>query len=174
MEKISQLMDGELAEREARLQIRRMGSDASLVHAWQIYHLIRDALRDDISTGSDFELRLRQRLDEEPTVIAPHAHVASRVVRYSLPLAATVAAVAVVGWLALSSPPQPAPSAAASRNAPAVAATEPARPVLPPPAPSGQVNDYLLAHQEFSPTAAMQGVASYVRTVSNEDWDPAR
>jgi hypothetical protein len=28
------------------------------------------------------------------------------------------------------------------------------------------VNDYLMAHQEYSPTAAMHGVASYVRTVS--------
>ena len=163
MEKISQLMDGELGEREARLQIRRLESEASLMQAWDTYHLIRDAMRDDISLGIDFERRLRQRLDGEATVIAPN--VASRVVRYSLPLAAAVAGVAVVGWLALSSQPQPAPSPGA-RIAPAVVATEtPA---------AGQMSDYLLAHQEFSPTAAMQGVASYVRTVSNEDRDTAR
>ena len=165
MEKISQLMDGELGEREARLQIRRLESDASLMQAWDTYHLIRDALRDDLCIGSDFERRLRQRLDGEPTVIAPHVHFASRLVRYSLPLAAAVAGVAVVGWLALSSQPQPAPSPGA-RIAPAVVATETP--------PAGQMSDYLLAHQEFSPTAAMQGVASYVHTVSNEDRDPAR
>ena len=170
MEKISQLMDGELGEREARLQIRRLESDAGLMQAWDTYHLIRDALRDDLCIGSDFERRLRQRLDGEPTVIAPHANFASRVVRYTLPLAAAVTGVAVVGWLALSSQPQPAPSPAA-RIAPAVIATEAVRPAAP---ASGQMSEYLLAHQEFSPTAAMQGVASYVRTVSNEDWDPAR
>jgi len=156
MEKISQLMDGELGEREARLQVRRLGSDARLVQAWDTYHLIRDALRDDICVGADFERRLRQRLDEEPTVLAPHAHFASRVGRYSLPLAATLAGVALVGWLALSSQPQ----------TPQIAATKPESRAVPALAtPSGQMNDYLLAHQEFSP---------YVRTVSNEDRDPAR
>ena len=102
MEKISQLMDGELDEREARLEIRRLGADESLAQAWDTYHLIRDVLRDDLRIGSDFESRLRQQLEAEPTVVAPHARFASRVVRHTLPLAATVAAVAVVGWLALN------------------------------------------------------------------------
>jgi hypothetical protein len=30
------------------------------------------------------------------------------------------------------------------------------------------VEDYLLAHQRFSPASSMQGVAPYVRTVSAE------
>jgi len=35
--------------------------------------------------------------------------------------------------------------------------------------PAGQVaNDYLLAHQRYSPSNAMQGVAPYVRAVSEE------
>jgi hypothetical protein len=35
--------------------------------------------------------------------------------------------------------------------------------------PAGEVaNNYLLAHQRYSPSNAMQGVASYVRTVSEE------
>jgi len=165
MDKISQLMDGELGEREARLQIRRLESDPSLTQAWDTYHLIRDALRDDICIGIDFERRLRQRLDGEPTVIAPHVHFASRVVRYSLPLAAAVAGIALVGWLALSSQPQ----------SEYLAETKPQNPVAVAAAPaSGQMSDYLLAHQEYSPTADLQGMASYVRTVSNEDRDPAR
>ena len=172
MEKISQLMDGELDEREARLEIRRLGSDQSLVQAWGTYHLIRDVLRDDLRIGSDFESRLRQQLEAEPTVVAPHTRFASRAVRHTLPLAATVAAVAVVGWLALSSPPQPAPSPMAIRPAQDPVGKEPAH--LAAGSASGQMGDYLLAHQEFSPTAAIQGVASYVHTVSNEDWDPAR
>jgi len=172
MEKISQLMDGELEERAARLEIRRLGSDQSLVQAWGTYHLIRDVLRDDLRIGSDFESRLRQQLEAEPTVVAPHTPFASRVVRHTLPLAATVAAVAVVGWLALSSPPRPAPSPIAAHPASDLGAKEPAR--LASGSASGEMGDYLLAHREFSPTTAIQGVASYVHTVSNEDRDPAR
>ena len=31
----------------------------------------------------------------------------------------------------------------------------------------GEVNDYLLAHQNYSPRSRLQGVAPYVRTVSD-------
>jgi hypothetical protein len=34
---------------------------------------------------------------------------------------------------------------------------------------NGEVNDYLLAHQQFSSSTTLQGVASYVRTVSGQD-----
>ena len=30
-----------------------------------------------------------------------------------------------------------------------------------------QLNDYLIAHQEYSPSTAIQGVAPYVRTVAD-------
>jgi sigma-E factor negative regulatory protein RseA len=36
----------------------------------------------------------------------------------------------------------------------------------------GAVNDYLTAHQEFSPSTAMQGLAPYVRTVSADESNP--
>jgi sigma-E factor negative regulatory protein RseA len=175
MEKISQLMDGEFDEHEARRQIRRLGLDAGLVQAWDTYHLIRDVLRDDTCAGSDLAHRLQQRLDQEPTLIAPHTRLSSRAARYSLPLAAAVAGVAVVGWLALTSQSQVHTATPIAQNAPPAATKEALHPVLPVPAPAnGQMNDYLLAHQEFSPTTAMQGVASYVRTVSNEDRDSSK
>ena len=175
MEKISQLMDGEFDEHEARLQIRRLELDAGLVQAWDTYHLIRDVLRDETGAGSDLARRLRERLEQEPTVVAPHTRLSSRLARYSLPLAAAVAGVVVVGWLALSSQSEVPTAAPIAQNAPPAATKEAVRPVLPVPAPAnGQMNEYLVAHQEFSPTAAMQGVASYVRAVSNEDRDSAR
>jgi sigma-E factor negative regulatory protein RseA len=44
-----------------------------------------------------------------------------------------------------------------------------APPAEPTPVPVAQgVNDYLLAHQRFSPSSAMGGIAPYVRTVSEE------
>ena len=51
MEKISQMMDGELDDIECRLQIHRLGQDAALAQSWETFHLIRDVLRDEASTG---------------------------------------------------------------------------------------------------------------------------
>jgi hypothetical protein len=78
-------------------------------------------------------------------------------------LAASVAAVALVGWLAFA--PQQSPVApVAQQQAPAaVAKTKPALVPL----PSG-ANDYLLAHQAYSPRVSLQGMAPYVRTVSEQ------
>jgi sigma-E factor negative regulatory protein RseA len=69
--------------------------------------------------------------------------------------------VALVAWLALS------------MQMPGGAPAPQARLQVPLAAPAA-VNDYMLAHQEFSPSTAMRGVASYVRTVSAHEADPAR
>jgi len=172
MEKISQLMDGELGAHETRLEILRLEHDEGLVQAWATYHLVRDVLRDEASAGAGLAARVCERLQHEPTVVAPHPRLAARAARYSLPMAATVAGVAVVAWLAFSSQPRPDKMA---ENAPRAAPNQSVNPALPVPTPvKGEMNKYLLAHQEFSPTTAMQGVGSYVRTVWNEDSDPPR
>ena len=65
----------------------------------------------------------------------------------------------MVGWLAFAPQPQvtPAPVAQVQREV---------KPNLVP-LPSA-ANDYLLAHQAFSPKISLQGMAPYVRTVSEE------
>jgi sigma-E factor negative regulatory protein RseA len=169
MEKISQLMDGELEGRECILQLDRLKRNGDLAQNWATYHLIRDVLRDEASVNIGLAQRVHQRLESEPTIIAPHTRLVARVVRYSLPMAATVAGVAVVGWLALSlnsngylggSPQQPV--------------AEVIKPKPPAPSANGQMNDYLLAHQEFSPSSDLQGLAPYIRTVSNRESESAR
>lgn len=168
MDKISELMDGELPPRESKRQIERLEHDAQLGAGWDTYHLIRDALRQDVELGPDFARRMHECLQREPTVLAPHTRLAHRAARYSLPLAASVAGVALVGWLALSVQAPGGPVQALGGKAP-TQAKAPARV-----APAAAVDDYMVAHQEFSPTTAMQGVASYVRTVSANEADPAR
>ena len=168
MEKISQLMDGELEERECRAQFRRLGEDVSLVQRWQTYHVIRDVLRDEAAAGPDLVQRVRQRLEKEPTVIAPHTRLVARVARYTVPMAAAVAGVAVVGWLTLSL--RPAIESTAQYTPPPVQSAAP-RAVA---SANGQVNEYLLAHQEYSPSTAIQGVASYIRTVATRDAEIPR
>jgi sigma-E factor negative regulatory protein RseA len=175
MDKISQLMDGELGEQASRLEIRRLEQDETLIQAWATYHLIRDVLRDEAGAGAGLAARVCERLQHEPVVFAPRARLTARAVRYSLPMAATVAGVAVVAWLAFFSQPQQdsrkiAENVAHPTSSESVAAV-PATVRAP---VKGEMNRYLLAHQEFSPTTAMQGVGSYVRTVWNEDSDLAR
>jgi hypothetical protein len=92
-------------------------------------------------------------------------------------MAAAVAGITVVGWLALNIGPtgQPgSPRVAQTSSAPGqartpLASTEPAAQGGGAKLAAGR-EYYLLAHREFSPTAAMQGVAS-LRTVSAGDAD---
>jgi sigma-E factor negative regulatory protein RseA len=82
-----------------------------------------------------------------------------------------VAAVAMVAWVMLQGQvPAVAPMAQAPATGVAVA------PVPPLVAPvSATMNDYLRAHQEYSPSTQMLGVAPYIRTVSGESGrDPRR
>jgi hypothetical protein len=62
--------------------------------------------------------------------------------------------VGLVGWLAFA--PQPQPTAP-------VAQVQPAMTIIPLPSAT---NDYLFAHQGFSPRVSLQGMAPYVRTVA--------
>jgi sigma-E factor negative regulatory protein RseA len=171
MEKISQLMDGELGAQESRLEIRRLEHDEGLIQAWATYHLIRDVLRDEADAGAGLAARVCERLEQEPTMLAPRMRFAPGVLSRPLRIAATVAGVGVVAWLAFLPQHQIGTKIAESGK--------PGSEIIAPPPPpvvlaKGEMNKYLLAHQEFSPTAAMQGVGSYVRTVWNEDSDPAR
>lgn len=166
--KISQLMDGELAAPEAASPLAALREDGEAREAWRTYHLISDALRDTRLLSRGFAVRVSARLAEEPTVLAPTVQpdaAGGRVRGFLLPAGAAAAAAALVGWLAFA--PQetqraPAPVAQAPQVKPA-ASKEPAR--VPPPVAA---DDYLLAHQSYSPRNLLPTVAPYVRTVSGE------
>jgi sigma-E factor negative regulatory protein RseA len=88
----------------------------------------------------------------------------------ALPVAASLGGVALVAWLAVfNNPFAPQKDDLALKPAPLAAQTQ----VAANPA-SGEVYDYLLAHQQFSPSTTMQGAASYVRTVSGQGMDEKR
>ncbi len=139
-ERISELMDGELDERAAEETIAQLGTDPAGREAWRTYHLIGDAMRERgirVFEGKHFSRAPRPRQG------------------WALALAASLAAVAFVGWLAFAPQPRaPQPALAQAPKAPATV-----------PLPSA-ANDYLLAHQGFSPRVSLQGMAPYVRTVS--------
>ena len=125
------MMDGELVEREAAETIAALANDAQARDAWRAYHLIGDAMR------------------EGRQVVAPRRAAANAPYwRVALPSLAVAAAVALVSWVAFAPVQQNQP-------APIAAATPPA--IVPPPSAA---NDYLLAHQGFSPRVALQGVTT--------------
>ena len=196
LERVSGLMDGELTGDEAAREIARLkngsaseivGEDGAGRDAWDTYHLIGDVIRDGSAgappLSAGFSARFSQRLAQEPTVLAPRALSAvasapakSRFHTYALSAAASVAAVAVVGWMALSNISGNTPAGGELAKAPAAVAPQVA--AVPPqtaaalvaaakPAPAAEhLHEYLLAHQGISPSTAFQGVAPYVRTVS--------
>lgn len=172
MDRISALIDGELDERQAREEFSRIKQDGELRECWDTFHLIRDAMRGECHLSPRSGWRLSERLEQEPTVLAPRRSAAKHVKTYALSLAASLAAVGVVAWVAISSNPLNTPGSFPQQGG-TVASVTPI-PVLQPVAvvpnlPSeGNMNEYLLAHQEFSPSTVMQGVVPYIRTVSTD------
>ena len=174
MEKISELMDGELDSEEASIYLKRMKEDSTLREIWDVYHRVGDALRQESALSGRIARGVSARLQDEPTVLAPRvSRVPKRVMRYAMSAAASVAGVAVVAWIALGggtmTPQQiaknAAPGAQVAATAPdttqaqatSLAAQDPA-----------EVEDLLLAHQTVSSFPTMHGSLPYVRAVSTQ------
>jgi len=174
--KISAMMDGELDARELGEPLAALGQDGEAFETWRTYHLISDTLQGRAMLAHDCLRRVVARLAEEPILIGPLPSDVARPERprWFVPsaLAASVAAVALVGWMAFApqeqggslpgpfvqAPPQPAPAVVAR-----VAKEAPQRLPM-----SAATRDYLIAHQVFSPRNSLQGMAPYVRSVSAE------
>lgn len=156
-QEISALMDGELFEDEAESLLNRIGRGSDARRDWEIYHLIGDVLRQPEHIHSDLSAKVRECMQDEPTVLAPRGRAVKQQMRMlAMSIAASLSAVGVVAWMSLQIGPEVAPKMAAQQNA--------VRPVNAQIHP--KANDYLMAHQEFSPSTDMNGGASYIRTVS--------
>lgn len=72
-EDLSALMDGETAPETTARLLAAQAEDPVLVQTWASYHLIGDALRNDLPAHIDPALRSRisEALKFEPTVLAP-------------------------------------------------------------------------------------------------------
>lgn len=180
---ISSLMDGELDPDRQQVLLTALHSHKGLRAAWSDYHLIGDALRlrEASALQSDLAGRVMAGLRNEPVVLAPRKPAERGLMRYAAALAASLAGVGVVAWLAFQpGQPGPAPSPMAQKASPlpAVAALAPALPSSPSspgavvaadvanPATAGRMQEYLLAHQAYSPINRFDGGAGYIRTVS--------
>lgn len=188
-EQLSALMDGELTPDEMKHQISALKKDGALKQTWAAYHMLGDAMRKSPQLSVGFTAKLARQLAEEPTALAPRRTPQSNTPRYAMPLAASVAAVSMVGVLTwqmvqVNKNEAPISIAAAPLNSlqnvavtvlPSPLVTPVAKPTRPETVQFSRVvsNPYLLAHQEFSPSYAREGIPAYVRTVS-EHQDSVR
>lgn len=160
-EEISQLVDGELEAVHVERVCAKLVEGKAL-ESWVAYHLIGDAIRQNAEISPGFHERFQERLAAEPTVLAPQPRV-HKPAYLAWAVAASVAAVAVVGWFGLrefqTQPAVPVAQAPAPEKPALAAAVRPAQ-------QQAGLNDYLMVHQAYSPATALQGVRPYLRTVS--------
>ena len=166
-ERISALMDGELEGPAAEEAIESLRGEGKALESWRMYHLISDGMRDTRLLSAGFTARVSKRLAEEPTVLAP-GRLPGRTPaqRIAYTGAAIAAAVGLVSWLAFG-PQAEVPNTTVAGTPPTLTVT-PVTVQL-----TSSANDYLLAHQGFSPRVSLQGMVPYVRTVS-ERGEPSK
>lgn len=155
-QEISSLMDGEMFEDQADVFLDKLKRHPEAKQDWESYHLIGDALRQPDHICKSFGKSFHERLQAEPTVFAPHNRASQRIRNFALSAVASVMALALVAWLSMQVGSEPAPQVAAVQ----VQQDNAIRPA------SAQADDYLMAHQEFSPSTEMHGAASYIHAVA--------
>lgn len=154
---ISALMDGELFEDEVESLLDQLKGDASARKNWAAYHLIGDVLRQPDHIHCDLSAKVRARMQNEPTVFSPRVHTVNQKMRaVALSAAASVSAIGVVVWMSLQVGPETSTTIAMKQSL-----MRPVNAKI-----QAKSNDYLMAHQEFSPSTDMSGRAYYMRTVS--------
>ena len=164
-QEISALMDGELFEDEAEHLLDRIKRDPDAHQDWEIYHLLGDVLRQPDHIHCDLSARVRKHMQNEPTVLAPRSRAVKQKARaFALSAAASLLAVGVVAWMSLQISPGGTPQMAMQQAVQQTGQQTAIRPVNL--KIESHVSDYLMAHQEFSPSTDMNGGASYIRTVS--------
>lgn len=158
MEKeISVMMDGELFEDETADLLDRVKRDSGAHKDWEIYHLIGDVLRQPEYIHCDLSAKVRERMRDEPTILAPRGRAVKHKIRtVALSAVASLTAIGVVAWMSMQATPDAAPQMAMQQPESSQVSAR----IKP------KSNDYLMAHQEFSPSTNMSGGASYIRTVA--------
>jgi sigma-E factor negative regulatory protein RseA len=161
---ISALMDGELFDDEAEALLADLKSSPDNWAEWGVYHLIGDALRQPDHLHANIAPRLSEQLRDEPTVLAPRNRARQHARWFALSAAASVLALTLVAWMSAQIGAEPAGAQVAMQQ------QQPQSGEVRPASYSGGrgMSDYLMAHQEFSPSNDMQGGASYIRTVAGQ------
>lgn len=158
---LSLLMDGELESREANRAIRDCCGDEDLKAKWQAYHLIGEALRGERPHPGASTRRIMEAIAKEPTVLAPRRRLPVSPARIAFAAAASVATVAVVGWIGLQDRSDSAAPALAKSAAPSPAAAPQVASTV---VPLNQVNEYVVVHRQLPNAEFYRPVSSQAAT----------
>lgn len=186
-EQISAFADSELACQHVDMALAVLRQSEGRAD-WEIYHQIGDVLRSDdmaLALSPGFAARMAARLEAEPTIVAPviptqseeqtvaAATVKRTTKRWAMPSMVAATAMAALAFIttpqlmvAMKSEPvtgeltQVATSAPIPEESAVVAASIPEGVVLRDP----RIDDYLLAHQRFSPS--VYSTAQYARSAT--------
>ncbi|MDD5179920.1 MAG: sigma-E factor negative regulatory protein [Gallionellaceae bacterium] len=159
-QQLSALMDGELFDDEAEALLNKLKRNPEAHEEWRVYHLVGDVLRQPDQAYPGISATMHERLQAEPTIFAPRSRANRNARWFALSAAASVMALALVAWMSVQVGSEPAPQMAMQQQS---AMLRPASFTV-----QKGMNDYLMAHQEFSPSADVQGAASYIRTVAEQ------
>ncbi|MFT3956792.1 MAG: sigma-E factor negative regulatory protein [Piscinibacter sp.] len=190
-EHLSALVDGELASEDVRRACAAWRGDAVSRQTWHAYQLIGDVMRsDDLASpparDEAFLQRLRERLSDEPVVLAPQAAPAAaglmvangrRLRRWHAGAAVAAGFVAVAGVLVVTREPAPQPVPALASAPPAVVpvvasadgGVEQATFVT-----DGKVirdarlDRYLAAHKNFAGASALGVPSAFLRSATTD------
>lgn len=163
---ISALIDGELDSHEMRKVCISMRRDAALRRTCGIYVLIGDALRHEPCLTTEITGAVLDHLADEPVILAPGAlalpqREKHQWLRPALGMAAAVAGVAVVSWLAL-----PLQSTQQLQPTPQLSQAEQKQTKLASDNNDADMQEYLIAHHIHSGSIYLNGETQHIRTVS--------
>lgn len=158
---LSALLDGELEIHEEPTLWAAMRATPHLRQTWQSYKLIGDAIRNEGGLARDITGKVMGELADEPVVLAPRSRSARKWPNAVMAMAASVAGIAVVGWLALGHQLQQGELASLAQKGKSQTVT-----TAPAPGQAQGMQEYVLAHQANAPGFHLQGGAQHIRTVS--------
>jgi sigma-E factor negative regulatory protein RseA len=161
-QEISALMDGELFDDDAEAILDKLKRNPDTHDEWQTYHLISDVLRQSDQFHANMRIAIRERLEAEPTILAPVSRVSHNVQWFALSAVASAMALTLVAWLSVQIGPETAPQIAMLQSSNDSHSAS---------LPANGLDDYLMAHQEFSPSSDVYGMTSYVHAVARQQED---
>jgi sigma-E factor negative regulatory protein RseA len=186
-ERLSALVDDEISGHEILGEIKKLKNNQESLDIWSSYHLIGDAMRNELGQLHDPQMArlISQRLESEPAILAPAAikrHSNKKRALTGLVIAASLTAVAVVMVPQLINPgSSEAPNQLASSKQLPVGNQQPASNIihvaedgtrwelLKKPKVESRLNDYLLNHQDLSPSSNIKGIMPYATFVSYDE-----
>ncbi|MEW8251119.1 MAG: sigma-E factor negative regulatory protein [Candidatus Thiodiazotropha sp.] len=187
-ERLSALVDDEISGDEISGEINKLKTSQESLGVWSRYHLIGDAMRNELGRIHDTGMAhsISQQIESEPVVLAPAALKRRRPIRKrtltGVAVAASLTAVAVVMAPQMINPgSSEAPSQLLSgnqfenRNQPQesrtvyVAEDGTRWKLLKKPKVESRLNAYLLNHQDLPPSSNIKGIMPYATFVSYDE-----